>query len=180
MPGLVGRGTVYGAGVLRNLAAASKAPWVAGVKIPAMQSVLPTHTDTEARIAASTPGAPPIALQATPGTPLPAGDISRIIEMAWEDRTPFEDIEREYGLNESAVIALMRREMKASSFRMWRKRMTGRTTKHRAVQEVRMQAKERGVVQADTAPLPAEAPAETALTDTLGAEEPSPTSAQLR
>ena len=74
------------------------------------------------------------------------GDISRIIEMAWEDRTPFEDIEREYGLNESAVIALMRREMKASSFRMWRKRMAGRTTKHRAVQQERMQAKQRGDV----------------------------------
>lgn len=57
-------------------------------------------------------------------------DVSRIIEMAWEDRTPFEAIEREYGLNESAVIRLMRKEMKASSFRMWRKRMAGRNTKH--------------------------------------------------
>ena len=60
-------------------------------------------------------------------------DISRIIEMAWEDRTPFEAIEAQFGLNESAVIALMRSNMKASSFRMWRKRMAGRVTKHRAL-----------------------------------------------
>ncbi len=57
-------------------------------------------------------------------------DISRIIEMAWEDRTPFEAIEKLYGLNEPAVIQLMRKEMKASSFRMWRKRVSGRVTKH--------------------------------------------------
>jgi uncharacterized protein (TIGR03643 family) len=60
-------------------------------------------------------------------------DISRIIEMAWEDRTTFEAIEKLFGLNESAVIALMRREMKSSSFRMWRKRVTGRVTKHAAL-----------------------------------------------
>lgn len=57
-------------------------------------------------------------------------DISRIIEMAWEDRTPFEVIETQYGLPEADVIKLMRREMKASSFRMWRKRVSGRKTKH--------------------------------------------------
>lgn len=57
-------------------------------------------------------------------------EISRIIEMAWEDRTPFEAIESYFGLNESAVIAFMRREMKASSFRMWRKRVSSRKTKH--------------------------------------------------
>lgn len=57
-------------------------------------------------------------------------DISRIIEMAWEDRTAFEAIEAQFGLNESAVVVLMRRHMKPSSFRMWRKRMAGRTTKH--------------------------------------------------
>ena len=56
--------------------------------------------------------------------------ISRIIEMAWEDRTAFEAIEAQFGLNESAVIDLMRRHMKPSSFRMWRKRMAGRVTKH--------------------------------------------------
>lgn len=57
-------------------------------------------------------------------------EVSRIIEMAWEDRTPFEAIENLFGLNESAVIVLMRREMKASSFRMWRKRVSSRKTKH--------------------------------------------------
>lgn len=56
--------------------------------------------------------------------------INRILEMAWEDRTPFEAIELQFGLSEPQVIALMRREMKSSSFRMWRKRVSGRTTKH--------------------------------------------------
>ena len=56
--------------------------------------------------------------------------VDRIIEMAWEDRTPFEAIEIQYGLNEKQVIALMRKEMQASSFKMWRKRVTGRKTKH--------------------------------------------------
>ena len=55
---------------------------------------------------------------------------SRVIEMAWEDRTAFEAIEAQFGLNESAVIALMRRYLLPSSFRMWRKRVTGRQTKH--------------------------------------------------
>lgn len=57
-------------------------------------------------------------------------DLSRIIEMAWEDRTPFEAIQREFGLNEAAVIRLMRQNMKPSSFKMWRERVTGRKTKH--------------------------------------------------
>lgn len=57
-------------------------------------------------------------------------DLSRVIEMAWEDRTPFEAIQREYGLNESAVIELMRQNLKSSSFKLWRKRVTGRKTKH--------------------------------------------------
>jgi uncharacterized protein (TIGR03643 family) len=61
---------------------------------------------------------------------LSVADIDRIIEMAWEDRTPFEAIAMQFGLNEPQVIALMRREMKASSFRMWRKRVQGRHTKH--------------------------------------------------
>ena len=50
--------------------------------------------------------------------------------MAWEDRTPFEAIEASYGLDEKAVIATMRRELKPASFRLWRKRVTGRVTKH--------------------------------------------------
>lgn len=57
-------------------------------------------------------------------------DLSRIIEMAWEDRTPFEAIQREFGLNESAVIRLMRQNMKPGSFKLWRERVTGRKTKH--------------------------------------------------
>jgi uncharacterized protein (TIGR03643 family) len=57
-------------------------------------------------------------------------DIDRIIEMAWEDRTTFEAIEMQFNLKEKEVIELMRREMKASSFRMWRKRVAGRVTKH--------------------------------------------------
>ena len=71
-------------------------------------------------------------------TDLSPADISRIIEMAWEDRTTFDAIEHQFGLNESAVIALMRREMKASSFRMWRKRMAGRVTKHAALRPAEM------------------------------------------
>jgi len=57
--------------------------------------------------------------------------ISRIIEMAWEDRTPFDAIEFQFGLSEKEVIDLMRKEMKSSSFKMWRKRVSGRSTKHR-------------------------------------------------
>ena len=63
-------------------------------------------------------------------TVLASHDISRIIEMAWEDRTPFEAIHEDYGLSEKDVIKLMRSEMKASSFRMWRERVTARKTKH--------------------------------------------------
>ena len=60
-------------------------------------------------------------------------DIDRIIEMAWEDRTSFEAIEIQFGLKEKNVIDLMRKEMKASSFKMWRKRTNGRSTKHAAL-----------------------------------------------
>jgi len=57
-------------------------------------------------------------------------EIDRIIEMAWEDRTTFEAIQFQFGLEEQDVISLMRREMKPSSFRMRRKRVQGRKTKH--------------------------------------------------
>ncbi|MBO1927899.1 TIGR03643 family protein [Thiomicrorhabdus sp. 6S2-11] len=56
--------------------------------------------------------------------------ISRIIEMAWEDRTPFEAIELNYALKEADVIKLMRRELKPRSFKVWRERVSGRKTKH--------------------------------------------------
>lgn len=58
--------------------------------------------------------------------------LSRVIEMAWEDRTPFEAIEHGYGLDETAVIKLMRQELKPLSFRLWRQRVTNRATKHQA------------------------------------------------
>jgi len=61
---------------------------------------------------------------------LTVNDIDRIIEMAWEDRTPFEAITFQFHLSEQDVITLMRREMKPSSFKMWRKRVQGRATKH--------------------------------------------------
>lgn len=60
-------------------------------------------------------------------------DIDRIVEMAWEDRTPFDAIALQFGLSEKEVIATMRRQMKPSSFRMWRKRVQGRATKHLAL-----------------------------------------------
>jgi uncharacterized protein (TIGR03643 family) len=63
-------------------------------------------------------------------------DIDRIIQMAWEDRTPFEAIEIQFGIKEKEVIALMRAEMKESSFKMWRERMKGRSTKHKARSQV--------------------------------------------
>lgn len=59
-------------------------------------------------------------------------DIDRVIEMAWEDRTPFDAIEFQFGLKEQEVIELMRRELKPQSWRRWRKRVQGRKTKHAA------------------------------------------------
>jgi uncharacterized protein (TIGR03643 family) len=67
-------------------------------------------------------------------TPLTESERSRLIEMAWEDRTPFEMIRLQYGLTEASVIDFMRSNMKKSSFKMWRKRMKGRLTKHLALQ----------------------------------------------
>ena len=57
-------------------------------------------------------------------------DIDRIIEMAWEDRTPFEAIEYQFGLKENGVRKIMRTHLKISSFELWRKRVKGRKTKH--------------------------------------------------
>ncbi len=57
-------------------------------------------------------------------------EIDRIIEMAWEDRTPFEAIQFQFNLKEQETIELMRRELKPQSFKRWRKRMQGRSTKH--------------------------------------------------
>lgn len=63
-------------------------------------------------------------------TQLNESEISRIIEMAWEDRTPFEAIESTFGLKEKHVIKLMRKELKPRSFDLWRARVSGRKTKH--------------------------------------------------
>ena len=69
---------------------------------------------------------------ATAAKELDAVQLSRVIEMAWEDRTPFEAIEHSYALDETAVIKLMRQELKPASFRLWRQRVTNRATKHQA------------------------------------------------
>lgn len=62
-------------------------------------------------------------------------DMDRIIQMAWEDRTPFEAIEFQFGLKEKAVIEFMRQHSLPSSFKMWRKRMKSRKTKHSFLRE---------------------------------------------
>lgn len=62
-------------------------------------------------------------------------DLDRIIEMAWEDRTTFDAIEFQFGLKEQQVIELMRKELKLSSFKLWRARVQGRSTKHQAKRE---------------------------------------------
>ena len=64
---------------------------------------------------------------------LSEADLSRLIEMAWEDRTPFDAIEATFGYSETQVIAVMRKELKRNSFELWRKRVTGRATKHVAL-----------------------------------------------
>jgi uncharacterized protein (TIGR03643 family) len=69
---------------------------------------------------------------------LTTGDISAVIQMAWEDRTTFETIMERIGISESDVIKIMRSELKPDSFKLWRKRMKGRATKHRALRSPEM------------------------------------------
>ena len=57
-------------------------------------------------------------------------EIDRIIEMAWEDRTPFEAIFNQFNINEKELISLMRNNLKRNSFKLWRERVSGRKTKH--------------------------------------------------
>ena len=76
---------------------------------------------------------------------LSAGDISAVIQMAWEDRTSFETIHERVGLSESDVIRLMRHELNPSSYRLWRMRMKGRITKHRALRSPDMRFDDRQV-----------------------------------
>ena len=59
-------------------------------------------------------------------------DIDRIIQMAWEDRTTFDVIEKQFGINQDMVIKIMRKHMKRKSFELWRKRTSGRKTKHKS------------------------------------------------
>ncbi|MBM27370.1 MAG: TIGR03643 family protein [Halieaceae bacterium] len=70
-----------------------------------------------------------------PSSHLSEADHSRVIEMAWEDRTPFEAIEHLYGLPEGDVIQLMRRSLKPRAFKNWRQRVSGRGTKHGALRD---------------------------------------------
>lgn len=72
-----------------------------------------------------------------PAAPFTDEDQDRIIQMAWEDRTPFEAIEFQFRLKEKDVVAFMRRHLLASSFRMWRRRMKARTTKHASRRDAR-------------------------------------------
>lgn len=66
---------------------------------------------------------------------IPMADESRIIEMAWEDRTPFEAVQAVYGLSEKDVIGLMRRTLRPLAFRRWRARVQRRLTKHAALRK---------------------------------------------
>ncbi len=59
-------------------------------------------------------------------------NLNRIIEMAWEDRTPFDVIYKEFDITQNELERLMRNNLKPSSFRLWRKRVSGRKTKHTA------------------------------------------------
>ena len=63
-------------------------------------------------------------------TLLTEGDISRLIEMAWEDKTPFEAILKSYQLDEPSLMRLMQKHLKPSSYRLWRKRVKERSSKH--------------------------------------------------
>lgn len=76
---------------------------------------------------------------------LNAGEISAVIQMAWEDRTTFETIFERAGLKESEVIALMRGQLLPSSFKLWRTRVKGRATKHRALRSPEMKFSDRSI-----------------------------------
>ena len=65
-------------------------------------------------------------------------DLDRIIQMAWEDRTSFDTIRSQFGLTPGNVIKLMRQQLTASSFKLWRKRTAGRQTKHQALRSFRI------------------------------------------
>jgi len=76
-------------------------------------------------------------------------DVERIIEMAWEDDVPFDAIEAQFGLKEQEVIELMRTHLKRSSFKLWRRRVSGRSTKH-------LKKRDRAVPKPSQEPIPLE------------------------
>ena len=78
-----------------------------------------------------------------PSPLLDAAAVSRVIEMAWEDRTPFEAIQSQFALDETAVCALMRQQLKPGSYRLWRQRVRGRKTKHAALRPASMAGEHR-------------------------------------
>ena len=65
-------------------------------------------------------------------------DIDRIIQMAWEDRTTFDVIEKQFGINQDVVIKIMRKNLKRKSFELWRKRTSGRKTKHKSLLNIKL------------------------------------------
>ena len=75
------------------------------------------------------------ALQQMAEPVIDSANHSRVIEMAWEDRTPFEAILHLYGLSEAEVIRLMRRSLKTKAFKNWRRRVSGRSTKHLSLRD---------------------------------------------
>lgn len=72
-------------------------------------------------------------IRTVPNLPLNEAAASRVIEMAWEDRTPFEAIQASFGLTEADVIRVMRSSLKPTAFKRWRRRVSGRVTKHGAL-----------------------------------------------
>lgn len=76
---------------------------------------------------------------------LSVGDRSAVIQMAWEDRTAFETIQARLGIGEPEVIRLMRAELTPRSFKLWRTRMRGRVTKHRALRNPDMKFDDQAV-----------------------------------
>ncbi len=69
---------------------------------------------------------------------LSEADISRVIEMAWEDRTPFDAIEAQYNITHDEVVKIMRENLAKNSFNLWRKRVRGRKTKHSGLREFKV------------------------------------------
>tara|TARA_B100001057_G_scaffold258478_1_gene258583 strand:- start:288 stop:539 length:252 start_codon:yes stop_codon:yes gene_type:complete len=69
---------------------------------------------------------------------LSEADISRVIEMAWEDRTPFDAIEAQFNVTHDEVVKIMRENLAKNSFNLWRKRVRGRKTKHSGLREFKV------------------------------------------